>query len=82
VTPSKPSRVLAATAAETLAAGSTLTPIPEDEAVCEDEEDAGAGGSSVLVEEIIPMETDRPDFTESSIVVPPGSLQFENGFTH
>lgn len=25
--------------------------------------------------------TDRPDVTESSIVVPPGSLQFENGLT-
>jgi hypothetical protein len=33
-----------------------------------------AAGSSEIV-------TDRPDVTESSIVVPSGSLQFENGFT-
>jgi Putative MetA-pathway of phenol degradation len=28
-----------------------------------------------------PIATDRPSFTDSSIVVPGGSLQFENGFT-
>lgn len=28
-----------------------------------------------------PIATDRPSFTDSSVVVPAGSLQFENGFT-
>jgi len=28
------------------------------------------------------LETDRPDFTESSLVVPQGSLQLESGFTY
>lgn len=29
-----------------------------------------------------PIVTDRPDFTESSVVVPRGSLQIESGFTY
>ena len=31
--------------------------------------------------EVAELVTDRPDFTESGIVVPVGSLQFEAGFT-
>src|SRR5688572_6026289 len=29
-----------------------------------------------------PIATDRPDFTETAIVVPRGSLQIESGFTY
>ena len=37
--------------------------------------------TSPLVPQEPEIVTDRPDVTESSIVVPPASLQFENGFT-
>jgi len=78
----KPSGVIGVSALEKAGADTTSPPGAEDEEeVCEEEEEGG-GGASVQVDEIIPMETDRPDFTESSIVVPPGSLQFENGFTY
>ena len=41
----------------------------------------GSGQASADDAATAPIATDRPSVTDSSVVVPPGSLQFENGFT-
>jgi hypothetical protein len=41
---------------------------------------AGCGPAICFDDNPSPIATDRPSVTDSSVVVPPGSLQFENGF--